>query len=315
MSGRFLYPRLTDRAAMQLREALLATPMDKAGDTHSLSHPAAYFAAVGGERVDEETLHKIRRSVLEALEPWLRRARAGQLHRGNRAEMDGPLGAVLHETMDIIPADAAHDGTWSFLSLVLLPEVTKARFPDGHVNRWLGRPRNALRRTWWRQHVLGDMEVPSGATPLGEDELVGLFERPTLASDARLVRLLARRILEHRGPDRSHFARRLSKRVLAELAFTETALLDDAELEALVEEAVRSRSASPRTDGVEVSTAGRTEDKAAEERAPWTGSVRTGTEGSRQPEKRRGLARLLRPKAGQSGRGDLAPDDRLPPPP
>ena len=300
MSGRLLYPRLTDRTALELREALLATSFEEAGSTYSLAHPSAYFAAVGGERATEERLRAVRQTVLDELEPWLSRARSGTLHRGNRAEMDGPLGIALHRGMDIIPADAAHDGTWSFLSLVLLPEVVKARFPEGHVNRWLGRPRNALRRTWWRQHVLGDIEVPRGVSPLGEDELVGLFERSTLASDQRLVRLLARRILEHRGVDRSDFARRLSKRVLADLAYTETSLLDDTELSNFVEEALRPR-AQFSLPVIEEGSAARSFEQAAEEpEAPYASAPSAAQQADVRSNKPRRLARLFRSKSRRS---------------
>lgn len=240
-----LYPRLADSTAMDIRQTLLASTFEETAASYALAHPGAYFAAVGGTRVTPDRLERVRHEVLSALEPQLRLARTQASNRSSRAEMDAPLGEALRRTMGIVPSDAAHDGVWSFLSLVLLPEVTRARFPDGHVSRWLGRPRNALRRTWWRQHVLGEeFRPPEGIRPLGEDELVGLFERSTIGSDRRLVRALARRILAHRGADRSEFARRLSKRVLAEMAFTEIALLSDDELEELIDEAIRLRGPS-----------------------------------------------------------------------
>ena len=94
------------------------------------------------------------------------------------------LGRTLHEHLRIIPADAAHDETWSFLTLVVFPDVAVIRFPDMHVNRLIGTPRNVLRRTWFRQEVLGDL-LHSTGRPLGEDELVGLFERSALARNVR----------------------------------------------------------------------------------------------------------------------------------
>jgi hypothetical protein len=242
-----LYPRLTDTAALARRAELLALPYAQAAASFSFDHPAAYFAAVGGVRAPREKLQEVRSEVLEALDPWLRLARGDALNRNSRSDMDAPLGAALHKSMEIVPSDAAHDGTWSFLSLVLLPEVTLTRFPDGHVNRWLGRPRNALRRTWWRHHVLPDLLAPpDGVRPLGEDELVGLFERSTIGSDARLARALARRILAHEGGDRSAFARRLSRRVLAEMAFTEISVFDDDELGHFIDGAIEVRSGAER---------------------------------------------------------------------
>ncbi|MBL0749257.1 hypothetical protein [Nocardioides baculatus] len=114
--------------------------------------------------------------------------------------------------MNILPADAAHSGTWTFLTLVVFPDLAWARFPDLHESRVLGGPRNALRRTWMRQHVLGDLHSEP-RNPLGEDELVGLFERSALARNRRLVRAVAREVLSSETSSRSDFARQLYKRI------------------------------------------------------------------------------------------------------
>jgi hypothetical protein len=239
-----VYPRLTDRAALVLRDEFLGLTPEEAAEKHALDHPGAYYAAVGGRRVKADELRVVRKAALEAVEPWLALSRARQLNRGNRAEMDGPLGRALHEAMGILPSDAAHDGVWSFMALVLLPEVSVARFPEGHVNRWLGRPRNGLRRTWWRYQVLGDLIDPPDDSlwkhkrPLGEDELVGIFERSTIATDRRLAVGLAERVLAYDGRDRSNFARRVSRRVLADLAYTEVGILSDEELTTFIETAL-----------------------------------------------------------------------------
>ena len=104
--------------------------------------------------------------------------------------------------MQIIPADASHPGPWSFVTLVLLPDVASKRFPDLHENRLTGTYRNTFRRCWWRHHVLGDLEFPPGSTPLGEDELVKIFERSKMARDHRLAKALALGIVAYQGRDR-----------------------------------------------------------------------------------------------------------------
>lgn len=244
MTAGAVYPRLTDRAALALREEILGLTPEEAAEKHALDYPAAYYAAVGGRRIKPDELRIVRKAALEAVEPWLALSRSRQLNRGNRAEMDGPLGRALHEAMGILPSDAAHDGVWSFMALVLLPDISVARFPEGHVNRWLGRPRNGLRRTWWRYHVLGDLTDPADDSPwkqkrpLGEDELVGIFERSTIATDRRLSVALAERVLAYEGRDRSNFARRASKRVLADLAYTEVGILSNEELASFIEAAL-----------------------------------------------------------------------------
>ena len=92
--------------------------------------------------------------------------------------------------MNIVPADAAEEGVWSFLSLVLLPEFAPWRFPSRTEERLIGRPRNALRRLWWRAWALGpDLSwAPEGCTPLTEDESVQLMERPTVSRNQRTVK-------------------------------------------------------------------------------------------------------------------------------
>lgn len=235
VTGQLIFPRLTDTVAAELRGGLLGRSPDAAAREFALSHPAAYYAAVGGVRVTADRLADVREETLESLGPLISRAFAGDLNKQTRSEMDLPLGRVLHRTMGIVPSDAASDGVWSFMSLVLLPEVTVARFPEGHIDRWLGRPRNALRRAWWREHVLGEVLHATGeARPLGEDELVGLFERTSIAEEPRVARELGRRILAFDGPGRSDYARRLSKRVLAEMAVVELAVLNDDEIVELV---------------------------------------------------------------------------------
>ena len=53
-------------------------------------------------------------------------------------------GACSTNSLEIIPADAAHDETWNFLTLVVFPDVAVQRFPDMHVDRMIGTPRNVL---------------------------------------------------------------------------------------------------------------------------------------------------------------------------
>ena len=94
--------------------------------------------------------------------------------------------------MGVVTADAAEEGVWSFLSLVLTPEIGPWRFPDRAEDRLLGRPRNVFRRLWWRAWALGpDLDVaPEGCSPLGEDEFVQIMERPSLGGNQRTARAL-----------------------------------------------------------------------------------------------------------------------------
>jgi hypothetical protein len=103
-----------------------------------------------------------------------------------------------------------------------------------HTDRLLGTPRNVLRRTWIRQEVLGDL-MHSSTRPLGEDELVGLFERTALARNRALIRRLAIAVLEYEGQSgRSEWARDLYKRVTFSTGPRLLDALSDDELDALI---------------------------------------------------------------------------------
>ena len=165
------------------------------------------------------------------------------LGRGYEWTFDSAAGRELHRTMHIVPADAASEGVWSFLSLVLLPEIGPWRFPDRAQDRLVGRPRNVLRRSWWRAHILGeDLDAaPAGQQPLGEDELVQIMERSTLAANPRIARAVRDGIVRGAGritAPRSEFVRDLTKRVLRLTPFVALDVFDDQALEDLVDELI-----------------------------------------------------------------------------
>ena len=102
---------------------------------------------------------------------------------------------LLYRKMQIVPADAASEGVWSFLTLIVLPDVAVWRFPQRTPERLIGRPRNVFRRYWWRARSLG--ANPGDPTPeLGEDQLVQIMERPSICGNRRLARTFARAVIE-----------------------------------------------------------------------------------------------------------------------
>ncbi len=203
--------------------------------------------------VPEQHLVRVRDNVRAALDdadphfPW-------PLEGKSRvAEFDRLVGRELYEAMQIVPADAASEGVWSFMTLVLLPELGPWRFPAAGAKRYVGVTRNVLRRTWWRSHVLGpDLGGhPEGASHLGEDELVQIFERPTLAANPWVARAVVTAIHRTAGDvpvARSEFVRDLTRRLLrlTPLLSLDSLTKDglDALLEDLVVESKRSLAAS-----------------------------------------------------------------------
>lgn len=228
------YPRL-DRATA-------SSTYDEVRRVYAEGGPAALSARVAfdherkvpvatGRIAGPEEIRVVRESVQDDLTDWLGRDRVTS--DTDKAALDVALGRSLHQALGIVPADAAHEGTWSFLTLVVFPDIAAIRFPDLHENRFIGTPRNALRRTWQRYEVLGDLSARA-ARVLGEDELVGLFERTALVRNRRLASALARRVLAYEGPNRSKWARDLYKLATFQSGVRLLDALDDPGLEAFV---------------------------------------------------------------------------------
>ena len=227
------YPRLGDASGLELLANLKAAAEGsrRLDDLVAFEHPASEPVATGASVATVGWIRDVRANVEAGLaDLW---TPGGQVRAGVRSELDRRLGKLLHKQLDIVPADAAHAGTWTFLTLVVFPDLAVARFPDLHEKRFLGGPRNVLRRTWVREEVLGDLH--SGrASPLGEDELVGLFERTALARNRRLVRALAEHVLSSNIAPRSEYARELYKRATYATGPLLLDALDDAQLAGLV---------------------------------------------------------------------------------
>ncbi|MFI6233507.1 hypothetical protein ACIBD9_08105 [Micromonospora sp. NPDC050784] len=236
--NRYVYPRLPLAIARarvaEIAEAWTTGGLEAVAVLSDVLHPHAAPVATGGRVRDPDQIADVRRAVCERLKPWLA---DGEVPRRDSAAYDLQLGRVLHQELDILPADAAHAGTWSFLSLVVLPDVAVVRFPTLHVDRLIGTPRNALRRTWMREDVLGDL-MHSSDRPLGEDELVGLFERTSLARNRRLIRRLAVAVQAYDGTTaRSQWARDLYVGVTYATGPRILDALSDSELDGLIVDA------------------------------------------------------------------------------
>ncbi|BBZ20883.1 hypothetical protein MGAD_52180 [Mycolicibacterium gadium] len=245
--GSYVYPRLPWSAAQALideRTHLSRTELEVASAT---SHPSAAPARIGTV-VSESTLATLRdrvRSALNGVHPGF----AWPVSRTRVAEFDRILGACLLENMRIVPSDAAAEGVWSFLTLVLLPEVGPWRFPDAGAKRYRGVHRNVLRRTWWRAYVLGsDLGGATNTSPhLGEDELVQIFERSSLAANHHIARAIAAAIHRSAGDlpvGRSDFVRDLTRRLLRLMPFMSFDALAIEDFEMVIDQQINASLAA-----------------------------------------------------------------------
>lgn len=241
MSGLYVYPRLPRGQAMILLRELDGLDPTSARDLADTSHPAAAPIATGPPVAPQAVIEHVAAHVRELA---ISLGFPTPLTRPNVAKFDQPCGDVLLDEMQIVPADAASEDVWSFLTLVVLPDVALWRFPDMkeerlHDDRFVGRPRNTFRRVWWRSYTLAGANSPdAGASePLGEDELVNIFERPSISRTAELARSMTRLLREvppTPGIPRSEVMRELAKRVRRQIAFVSVDVLEQADVDALV---------------------------------------------------------------------------------
>ena len=224
----YRYPRLQQSVAERRLNSLQNGEQDL---RHSFTDSEATPVETG--TVVPETELKAVRGMIEQLTTVF----PSSIPASQVAQWDSVVGTALYKTMSIVPADASHTDVWSFVTLVLLPDFAAWRYPKFPRERFIGTSRNVFRRLWWRQHILGELEVPEGCRPLGEDEMVAIFERTKMARDHRLVKLLACEILAYRGSARSAFARKLTIKVRALTGSTLLELISDDQLASLIREA------------------------------------------------------------------------------
>lgn len=231
MPERFLFPRLRHADAVTEVDALPRLG-DPAEPEWSMHHEKQFYAPIGGEPVAPEVLHEIR----DAVELAAAAAGEDKTQQSREAAFDLHVGKAIHEVAPLSRTEAAHEEVWSWLTLVLLPDFAVRRFPERHTKRMTGHPRNVFRRVWWRQEVLGGLADPQAAQQLGEDEFVGIFERPTIGRDADLARALVAHLHNRPSEGRSEYTRVLARTVLRDLVHLDLCVLGTSGLKQYVED-------------------------------------------------------------------------------
>lgn len=238
------FPRLRFVDAQNLAEELATNP---SGIVPSISHPNQYHAPVGGPRVPTARLEQVRQAVLEA------HAKAREDHdalgtQGGRISwpkrFDLTVGRALHTTLGMSRSEAAVDGVWSWLSLVLLPDIALQRWSDAPAKRVMGGPRNLFSVAWWPMEVLGESLDPSNPDALGVDELVGLFERPTLSREPELARRYTELLQARDAAGRPDISRLFAKGVRRAGSHTLWPIAEPSRLEGLLAAAIKARESA-----------------------------------------------------------------------
>ena len=144
----WVWPRLPAVTARQLLAELRGWTRLTLRSTSSITHLEAAPIAVGGRPVPVETIARVERSIRAVADEL---GFPNEIARANVATFDRPATRILFDEMEIVPADAASEEVWNFLTLVVLPDVAVGGSQAAVDERLLGRPWNAFRRLWWRR--------------------------------------------------------------------------------------------------------------------------------------------------------------------
>lgn len=168
------------------------------------------FAPTGGQRVTAERMHELRNDIANLARDTGRKAKPKS---GDLALFDSEMAAYLREQPLFSTGEALRDDVWSFIGVVLAPDIVWWRF--GHSrDRYLGGVRNTFQRLWHRGRVLDRNKHAENRwgliDALTEDAFVQIMERPSLGANPKLARGLAEAWL--RAAER--FGRRSMERLM-----------------------------------------------------------------------------------------------------
>jgi len=226
-------PRIAKHTANEILKEHLATGLAEIASSMPDLPSNVTYTPVGGRRIEPQQLEQLRADVVElAREHGMpNRIFAPSVFEGRGARL-------LREALPMSANEASHEEVWSYLTCCWLLDVAVWRFGvDADERRFIGNVnRNTFRRLWWRAEILGpDIDL----TQLGEDELVNIMERPTIASDRRLARTVAleflARVDEGAADSRMQLMREAMKRLLRLTPLVAFAALADDELRTVVE--------------------------------------------------------------------------------
>jgi hypothetical protein len=241
-----LYPRLGRRFAHEefARQASLSPT--ELSELAAGSHPLQVWPATGASRITPAELLEIRSELVGAAREhgW-----PSPLGRDDQRELDLAVARVLWERTDLTPAEAGFGDVWSFLALVVAPDVVWWRAVGStNVERFVASDltRHTLARLWWRAQLFtwGLGEPEQGwelwrSSAIGEADLDqiqtrrGGYGRSPKAFRA-LVRVypLVTTLATEAGVDRRDFWRQAYLRWVLRLgAFTDFSALSERELD------------------------------------------------------------------------------------
>jgi hypothetical protein len=242
-----LYPRLTRRfAAEEFAKEASLSPTDLEA-VAAASHQLQVWPATGAPRTTTAELLELRSQLVTTAREhgW-----PAALARDDQRELDLAVARILWEQSELTAAEASFGDVWSFLALVLAPDLVWWRAAGStNVERFVGidLTRHTLARLWWRAHLFTwGLEDPEQgwelwrSTPIGEADLDQIqTRRGGYGRSPKVFRALVRiyplvtTLSTEAGVDRRDFWRQIFLRWVLRLgAFTDFGALSEAELDA-----------------------------------------------------------------------------------
>lgn len=246
-------PRIAKHAAAELIKNHRTSGIAEIASNMPDLTPTITYTPVGGQRIEDQELEKLRTNMLRLAHEH------GMPHRiVEPSVFEGRAARILREALPMSANEASHEEVWSYLTCCWLLDVAVWRFGvDADDRRFIGNVnRNTFRRLWWRAEILGtDIDL----TKLGEDELVSIMERPTIARDRRLARTVAleflARVDEGAADSRMQLMREAMKRLLRLTPLVAFQALSAEQMRAVVEDCFTA--AAEALSGGKSSSAGR----------------------------------------------------------
>ena len=167
-----LFPRLPHRLARELFDEQTRTPFDRIPT--GCSHAFEIWPATGAERISQSELADLGSSIRAVAR---KHGYPTALKANDLAVFDRELARELWMTSGLRPAEAAFGGVWSFLALVLVPDVVWWRAVGStNVERFVASDltRHTLARLWWRALLFTKgLQDPEMGWSLWESSTIG----------------------------------------------------------------------------------------------------------------------------------------------
>ena len=168
-------------------------------------------------------------------------------------EFDRRAAPILHDTMVLTWSEASVREVWSFVALVVLPDLTEARWahrlPNRNEERWIGRDlmRHTWARLWWQAAAFETR--PDLLARLNESELNQLLERRSIGGQPALLVAVSDAFLDavDAGAPRRSLMRDMTRRLRRRMPYIDDHALSDPDLRAMADALVLESLANLRS--------------------------------------------------------------------